>query len=196
MSKRIVFHVGGPDFHPVRTQAEQISRWLGNNFLCEAYDGRSAFEHISQADLLVIMGLHWTGWANDEPLGIADLHAFESYVRSGRPIIAHHGGIASYDDSPEFGELLGFRWIWGQTNHSPIADYDVRVLPTNHPIVSGLRDFRIHDELYYDVAITSGLSITTHAHAEFGNRRLPMVMTATRGGTGRGRKSCLPRQRP
>ena len=75
--------------------------------------------------------------------------------------------IASYDDWPRFGELLGFAWIWGKTNHSPIADYQVHFLPTDHPIVAGVSDFRIHDELYYDIAITPGLKVQTHAQAEF-----------------------------
>ena len=133
------------------------------------------------AELLVIMGLHWTGYDRYEPMQPAHKAAFERYVRSGRPIIAHHGGIASYDDWPRFGELLGFAWIWGRTNHSPIADYDVRVLPTGHPIVAGMSDFRIRDELYYDIAITPGLKVQTHAEADFDGKRLPMVMTATGG---------------
>ena len=127
------------------------------------------------------MGLHWTGFDRYEPMRASHKAAYEAYVKSGRPIIAHHGGIASYDDWPRFGELLGFAWIWGKTNHSPIADYDVRMMPTGHPIVAGLSDFRIHDELYYDIAITPGLKVQTHAEAEFEGKRLPMVMTASGG---------------
>lgn len=182
--KRIVFHVGGPDFHPVDQQAQSIAQWLGDEkYIHERHDGLTAFENLDGADLLVIMGLHWTGGTDYQPMAQRHQRAFESYVASGRPILAHHGGIASYDDWPRFGELLGFAWIWGKTNHSPVGDYNVRVLPTEHAIVKGMSDYAIHDELYYDIAITPGLKVTTHAEAEFEGKRLPMIMTATGGRT-------------
>lgn len=187
MQKRIRFHVGGPVFHPVAEQADAIRRWLGDGYQCSIHDGVAAFEHLRETDLLVLMGLHWTGMADPatglkyEPMRDSHKQAFEAYVASGRPIIAHHGAIASYDDWPRFGELVGFAWIWGKTNHSPVGDYLVRSLPTGHPIIAGVGDFRIHDELYYDIAIAPGLSVTNHAEAEFEGKHLPMVMTATGG---------------
>jgi type 1 glutamine amidotransferase len=179
---RIIYQVGGPEFHPVERQAREIATWLGDEkYQHERFDGLAAFERLDDADLLVLMGLHWTGGEKYQPLRRDHQKAFESYVASGRPIIAHHGAIASYDDWPRFGELVGFTWIWGKTNHSPIGEYDVRVLPTSHPIVAGMSDYRIHDELYYDIAMTPGLAVTNHAEAEFGGRRLPMIMTGTGG---------------
>jgi type 1 glutamine amidotransferase len=179
--KRIVFHVGGPDFHPVAEQARQIIGWLDHRYECEVHDGLAAFEQLNGADLLVLMGLHWAGMAPQmtyHPLTPRHQAALEAYAASGRPIVAHHGAIASYDDWPRFGELVGFAWIWGTTNHSPVGEYAVRVLPTAHPVVAGVGDFSIRDELYYDIAIAPGLEVTTHAHAEYQDRRLPMVMTA------------------
>src|SRR4051812_49453571 len=119
--KRIVYHVGGPEFHPVDRQAQEIARWLGDEkYVHERHDGLAAFENLDGADLLVLMGLHWTGGTKYQPMRAEHQRAFENYVKSGRPIIAHHGAIASYDDWPRFGELVGFAWIWGKTNHSPI----------------------------------------------------------------------------
>ncbi len=184
MRKRILFHVGGPAFHPVGEQARAISGWLGESYQYSFYEGLDAFQHLRETDLLVLMGLYWTGQGDSpayEPMRDEHKAAFEKYVASGRPIIAHHGAIASYDDWTRFGELVGFAWIWGKTNHSPVGDYLVRSLPTGHPIIAGVGDFRIHDELYYDIAITPGLSVTNHAEAEFNGKRLPMVMTATGG---------------
>jgi uncharacterized protein len=185
---RIVFHVGGPRFHPVDDQAGLIADWLGAGYTCRILEGLNAFEALDACDLLVIMGLHWTGmdadWAGNldyHPLEERHRRAFEAYVASGRPLLAHHGAVASYDDWPRFGELLGFTWIWGTTAHSPMGDYRVRVLPTGHPVVSGVDDYDIRDELYYDVAITLGLEPAVHAQAEWEGRRLPMVMTASGG---------------
>lgn len=178
MRNRILFHIGGPSFHPVDRQSRAIESWIGRDFECEFHDGLAAFERLDSADLLVLMGLHWTGGESYQPM--QDLHkrAFEHYIASGRPLIAHHGAIASYDDWPRFGELIGFTWIWGKTSHSPIGDYTVRVHPTDHPIIAGMREYALHDELYYDIAITPGLEVTNHASADFDGKRLPMIMTA------------------
>jgi type 1 glutamine amidotransferase len=147
------------------------------------HDGVDAFDHLERADLLVVMGLHWTGIGEGltyRPMQSRHVRALEELAASGRPIIAHHGAIASYDDCPRFAEIVGSAWIWGKTNHSPIGDYDVRIRPTAHPIIEGVADFRIHDELYYDIAIAPGMQVSVHAEAEFANRRLPMVMTSER----------------
>src|SRR4051812_30627827 len=183
---QIVFHVGGPDFHPVAQQARLIQQWIAPHYHCSFHDGVHTFDHLDDADLLVLMGLHWTGMQPAlpyRPMQPRHQQAFTSYIGSGRPIIAHHGAIASYDDWPEFRRLIGFTWIWGKTNHSPIGDYTVNILPTNHPITTGLCDFSIHDELYYDIAITEGLNPATHATARFNRKDLPMILTATGGRT-------------
>lgn len=184
-NRRIHFFVGGPAFHPTADQARQIAQWLGPEYTCEIGDGLPAFEALDRCDLFVVMGLHWTGshgteWGDYHPLTDRHKKAFEEYAASGRPILAHHGGIASYDDWPRFGELVGVTWVWKHSSHSPYAQHTVRVLPTGHPVVEGVRDFTLQDELYYNLAITKGLEATVHAEAEFDGRRLPMVITAPR----------------
>jgi hypothetical protein len=180
-SHRIVFFLGGPDFHPVLDQAQAIAGWLGSGYKSTFCFGRDAFEHLEACDLFVVMGLHWTGMGDDyEALNESDKRAFESYVASGRPLLIHHGAIASYDDWPRFGELLGFTWIWGSTNHSPVDMYRVEVAEP-HPVVHGISSFEICDELYYDIAVTQGMSIREHAYAYWEGKQLPMVMTVNGG---------------
>jgi type 1 glutamine amidotransferase len=185
---RIVFHVGGPSFHPVAEQAQLIEGWLGGGHSCRLADGLEAFDYLDDCDLFVAMGLHWTGmgeaWAGGmvyHPLQPRQQAAFAAYVAAGRPIIAHHGGIASYDDWPRYGELLGFAWVWGVTTHSPLGDHTVNVLPTEHPIVAGVADYTLFDELYYDVRITPGLETEVHATADWEGKARPMVITAEGG---------------
>ncbi len=179
---RIIFLVGGPDFHPVNAQAAIIIDWLGADYSCHTAESLAAFEHLSECDLLVLMGMHWTGWEG-RYRSPSDVHRrnFEKYVQSGRPILAAHGAIASYDDWPAFGELVGFSWAWGTTSHSLIAEHEIQVLRTGHPIVEGLSNYRVVDELYYDIRITTGLEVQVHAQAEWSGRKLPMIMTAQAG---------------
>lgn len=185
MSKlqKIVFHVGGPTFHPTEHQAKLIMQWLGTDYEYAIRDGVAAFEALTDCDLLIVMGLHWTGISADNLIYRApsesDRRAFEEYVRSGRPLLVHHGAAASYDDWPRFGELLGFTWVWGQTSHFPIGDYHIDIVATNHPIVEKLSPFDIHDELYYDVKVSAGLTPTIHATTKWQDLELPMIFTAT-----------------
>jgi type 1 glutamine amidotransferase len=111
--------------------------------------------------------------------------AFEEYVGNGKPILAHHGAVASYDDWPRFGELVGVAWIWGTTNHSPIQSHTVQIAKSRHPVNAGINDFEIVDELYYDLKIANDLKTQTHATARWDGRDHPMVIAAQRETRGR-----------
>ncbi|MCZ7644269.1 MAG: ThuA domain-containing protein [Planctomycetota bacterium] len=179
---RILFHVGGPAFHPVGEQAARVAAWLGKDYECRCVEGRAAFERLGDCDLFVPMGLHWTGQRDAyRPPYAADREALERYVASGRPLLVHHGAIASYDDWPRFGELLGFTWVWGTTAHSPVAEHRVEVLPTGHPLVRGVENFTLTDELYYEIRPSPGLAPQVHAEAAWQERRLPMIFSAEGG---------------
>lgn len=191
--KKLLFHVGGPAFHPVAQQAGVISDWLGDEYLCTLAQKNTAFDLLDDCDLFVVMGLHWTGqgvpgvWPYT-PLNDTQKQAFENYVTSGKPLLVHHGSVASYDDWPRFGELLGFTWVWGTTWHVDLGDAHVDVLKTGHPIVDHIESFDLHDELYYDIQVTEGLNPQVHAVAPWKDRQLPMVLTAEGGrapGTGK-----------
>ncbi|WP_428938968.1 ThuA domain-containing protein [Fontivita pretiosa] len=179
---RIIFHVGGPEYHPSSHQASVIIEWLGEEFACHKAEGLAAFEHLNECDLLVLMGMHWSGWGR-EYRSPTETHrrAFERYVASGRPILAAHAAIASYDDWPRFGELVGFTWIEGISTQLPPAEFRVRILPTRHPVISNVSDYTIMDEMYQDLVFTPGLDINVHAIAEHDGRQHPMVITAEGG---------------
>jgi type 1 glutamine amidotransferase len=182
--KRIVFHVGGPAFHPVDLQANQIAQWLGPDYRCSIHEGSRAFDDLNNADLLVLMGLYWTGSHIEYvPLDNHHKQAIEEYIASGRPVLCHHGAIASYDDWPQFGQLTGFAWIWGNTNHSPVGTYTVHISKSSHPITHNLTDYSLVDELYYDIKLADGLEPTIHATASWNDQFLPMIITATGGRT-------------
>ena len=191
---RIRVLVGGP-YHPVAAQFQGFQDDLGARARISLHEGAAVFDHLDECDLLVLAGLHWTGSAPDRhdwPEGVArggyvrpteaQKAAYVGYVASGRPLLAWHGGIASYDDWPEFGTLLGFRWDWRVTLHSACREWEVRVEPTGHPVVAGVGDYRIEDELYYNVQMTPGLDYAVHAWAPVQDRvRFPMILTGAGG---------------
>ncbi|MBN2470121.1 MAG: ThuA domain-containing protein [Anaerolineae bacterium] len=175
---RIVFLVGGA-YHPAGEQAEAVCDWLGAGYDCVIRSGVAAFEALDEADLFVPMGSHFTGMTAPER-GLtyeapqaSHRHAFERYVASGKPILVHHGAIVAYDDWPRFTELLGFRWVRGITHHPPVSEFRVRVKPTGHPVLDGVADYTIIDELYIDVQVMPGLTPEVHAAAYIPDDTLP-----------------------
>jgi len=195
---------GGP-YHPVAAQFDVIQELLGDTANVTVADGAAAFDGLERCDLFVAAGLHWTGLETPGhlwPDGVTQCpylppdarrrQAFVEYVASGRPLLAWHGGTGSFDDWPEFGALLGFRWVWGTTAHSAYGRWHVEIEPTKHPVVEGAHDYDIDDELYYDVEIAAGLEIAIHASAPYEGARRPMVVTAEGGRTaGAGRTAFL-----
>jgi uncharacterized protein len=67
------------------------------------------------------------------------LHGTNSILRFGAD-----GIVDTPDEAPEFMALLGSRFA----AHPPIEPFKVMVTDPNHPLTSGMRDFRIEDELY------------------------------------------------
>jgi type 1 glutamine amidotransferase len=182
MQKRIIFLVGGPDFHPVNAQAELVIDALGSDYACHTAESLAAFEHLDECDLLVVMGMHWTGWGDRyRPPRDPHKRLFEKYVASGKPIMSVHGGIASYDDWPDFGRLIGFTWVMGETSHTIVTEHAVRVIPTGHPLVDGVNDYTITDDIPLNIKITEGMRPRTHADAPWNGRRIPALLSATGG---------------
>ena len=67
------------------------------------------------------------------------LHGTNSILR-----IADDGVVDTPDEAPEFMELAGTRFA----AHPPIEPFKVFVTRPDHALTTGLRDFRIEDELY------------------------------------------------
>jgi uncharacterized protein len=191
---RIHILTGGP-YHPVTAQFQQIQSDLGDRAVISFHEGAEAFDQLDHCDLLVLGGLHWTGSAPDKhqwPEGArrtgyirpseARKAAYVKYVASGRPLLGWHGGIASYDDWPEFGELIGFRWDWRVTLHSHYKEWNVKIEPSAHPVMEGVGDYQLEDELYYNVQVTPGFDYTVHAWAQVQDLiRFPMILTGEGG---------------
>ena len=81
-----------------------------------------------------------------------------------------HGASICFDDWPGWRDVLGGVWDWERSSHPPIGDAPVRVSMTGvaHPIVDGLRDFDVVDEVYGfldTVPDVKGLATSTHSGA-------------------------------
>lgn len=79
-------------------------------------------------------------------------------VKGGKPVLFLHHGICSYPEWPEFGKVVGSKYLFkdetiGGTEYKPSTYHEdveipVQVTDKDHFITQGISDFVIHDEVY------------------------------------------------
>lgn len=75
--------------------------------------------------------------------------ALAAAVERGAGLAGWHGGLVdSFRQNTDYQFLTGGQWV---AHPGGIIDYTVEFVPgeRDHPIIAGLRDFRIHSEQYY-----------------------------------------------
>ncbi|MEU8250325.1 ThuA domain-containing protein [Nonomuraea sp. NPDC048916] len=108
--------------------------------------------------LLVLNMLRWTmrveryAHLRDEwsiSLGQPARQALSGHVRRGGGLLAMHGASICFDDWPGWRDLLGGVWRWDRSSHPPLGGpVRVTVATGSHPIVDGIGDFDVVDEVY------------------------------------------------
>jgi hypothetical protein len=72
-----------------------------------------------------------------------------AHVRSGGGLLAMHGASICFDDWPQWRALLGGIWRWDRSSHPPLGgSVHVAVATDRHPIIAGVGDFEVVDEVY------------------------------------------------
>lgn len=199
MSK-IITVLAGEWVHQTTTQFRWLARRAPSGLEFRIVEGPAAFEQLADTDLFIAAGLHWTGsphvtWTAPVPY-VAPTEAqkagFAAYVASGRPMLGFHGGIASFDDWPGFGRLLGYAWHWDITTHGPFKEYLVRPAAEAHPVIAGVNEFRVSDGNYYNIQLQPGARYRTHLRMDCGDTQQPMLLTCDGGHVpGAGRSAYL-----
>ncbi len=192
----IHFWGGGP-YHPTQAQATKLGERLqplGHELVYGT--SRSMFEphQLQAADLLILAGLDWSGitkvqperWVEAQPLPkeyvpLSDQHftSIMSHLQKGKPLLCHHSALLSFDERPEFTEVFDGRWIDGQSTHPPYQEFTVSVCDRAHPITAGLDDFRISDEIYYN--LVEPRRSTVLLETEFEGRKWPLAWAGAYG---------------
>lgn len=100
----------------------------------------------------------------------ADLLAL---LQAGKGLVVLHHAIASYQDWPEYANIIGAKYYLAKTVVDGVekprsaykhdVDFKVGIAPGGHPVTAGLKDFEIHDETYkwFDVATSVTPLLTT-----------------------------------
>ncbi len=93
---------------------------------------------------------------------------FNSLFEHGVGLVVLHHALLSYQNWPEYERVAGGKYLLdnertadGATPASTYegdVDIDVKVVATEHPVTSGLKDFTLHDEIYRQVRTTKDIS--------------------------------------
>ena len=78
--------------------------------------------------------------------------AYLRLVRQKKPMLFLHHSLVSYQDWPEFTQIIGGKYHTKDSSQLSYYQHDdtiqVKVSPVSHPVIEGLHDFTIIDETY------------------------------------------------
>lgn len=78
------------------------------------------------------------------------------HLSRGGGLLCMHSASICFDDWQGWPRVLGGCWTWPKSHHPPLGWTSVRV-HGGHPIVEGLRDFDVVDEVYSDLDLAPGV---------------------------------------
>ncbi len=126
---------------------------------------------VSDYDVIVFYDM-WPNLDSAEKAGYSDL--FEL----GKGFVFLHHSLCSYQNWDQFSEIVGGRYYteWSDVTDSMLSSFkhdieiDVEIANTKHPIVEGVKDFRIHDEGYDNIQVNGDVEVLfTSSHPDCSN---------------------------
>ena len=108
---------------------------------------------------------------------------FLALLKKGAGLVVLHHALVSYPDWPEYADLIGGRYLQadektGKAGYQHNVDIPVQIAAKDHPITSGLKDFTIHDEIYWGFRVDpKAQPLLTTTHEKSGN---PIAWTMPR----------------
>ena len=149
----------------------------------------------SLADYDVIVQNSYANWQDPTPLSVEARTSFVNFLQRGGGLLLIHFAngawhyslpMAEASDWPEYRNIV--RRVWNhdgegeaRSGHDAFGPYIVEVLDVEHPIISGLGDFGIVDELYYRQDGAQPIEPLIAARSKDTGRDEPLAWTYTYG---------------
>ncbi len=153
-------------YHPFAPFAQVLEELLSDRGLALKFtEDRNELEikNLSQYDALITYDESW-----DQFLPPTQMQSLLDFTASGKRIFGIHCGI-SYAN-PEYYQLFGAQFI----GHPPFQEISVKISREDHPLIRGLVDFQIEDELYmFKFAEFSQLKVLMEG--EFEGKEYPLA---------------------
>lgn len=137
---RVLIIACSDEYHPLETLGEMMELWLKDAgmqrvTLCK---GREAItQSLDEYDMLILA-------LTPYKFSSAEEDALVSFVTDGKKLMAIHTATAVDAENEKYVEMVGGRFV----THSPHQEFTVNVAEPGHPVVEGVKDFKITDELY------------------------------------------------
>ncbi len=106
--------------------------------------------------------------------------ALSNFVLDGGALLGMHTACICFSDWPQWGELLGGKWVWGQSWHPPLETVAVNPKPTSKN--SELTSFSVTDELYTSLAVSTDVTVMAVAHSDAVPEPQPVMWRHKPGG--------------
>ena len=182
-----VLIVTGVDYpgHPWRIQAIELRKVLQAS---PQIDVRLAEDiEILGTDLIFDYDVLFLNLKNYDPLKREEAarNNLLRFIREGGGLMFFHFTGGAFEDWPEYQQIAGRVWNPAFRGHDPYQEFTVQITNKEHPIMQGVSDFRITDELYTCLDGQREIEVLAEAKSSVDNKMYPMAFTFTEG-KGRG----------
>ncbi|MAF12323.1 hypothetical protein CMK11_17895 [Candidatus Poribacteria bacterium] len=152
--------------HPLEELGERLMDWLADSDVVETEHTHDsdALADLTMYDLCVIC-------ATMNELTPEQEASVLRFVRDGGKLVGIHSVTVIDAERTAFIDLIGGRF----THHSPYHEFPVKVVESGHPIMAGVADFSILDELYVLDRAPAGAHVL--ATAEWDGASQPLIYT-------------------
>ncbi len=182
-----VMIVTGVDYpgHPWRTQAVELRKALATE---PRLDVRLVEDvEIFGTDMIFDYDVLMMNFKNYEPLKREESAKTNllRFMAEGGGMMCFHFTGGAFQDWPDFARIVGRVWNPELRGHDPYQEFTIRVKQKEHPIMRGVSDFKITDELYTCLIGQKEIDVLADAVSSVDGETYPMVFTYTEG-KGRG----------
>jgi type 1 glutamine amidotransferase len=178
--KSKVLLVTGDDVSPAhnwRENAETTREVLekSGKFMVRISEDPSVLESgsLNQYDL-IFMALYNATLPTLSPSAKQNLLEF---VKGGKGFALSHLASASFKEWDEYKELVGRYWVMGTSGHGPRGTFKAKVADPKDPIMRGILDFEINDELYAKLQGSKPIHLLATADSDWSHKTEPLAFT-------------------
>jgi uncharacterized protein len=143
-NKKALFVWGGWEGHEPKKCVDIFAPWLKEQGfeveISNTLDSYLDIEKLKDLDLIVQV-FTMASITGEQEKGLLEA------VKSGVGLAGWHGGLAdSFRQNTAYQFMVGGQWV---AHPGGIIDYEVNITNKEHPITTGLSDFKMHSEQYY-----------------------------------------------
>lgn len=87
-------------------------------------------------------------------------NSYSRLLEAGKGLLFLHHSICAYQDWPEFESIIGGKYYekkkndkFGASSYENNVDFYVQMVHTSHPVIKGIKDFVLHDEVYGNLEV-------------------------------------------